>query len=78
MKEWLFKALARLFKKAAPELVAFLLAQVNPSQLADMLRPSLRALMNKMGPDWQIQFVTAFQKITKLLEELLADKSVGT
>lgn len=78
MKEWLLQRLAWLLRKAAPEVIALLLKQVNPVELADKLRPSLRMLMEKMGPDWQRNFVAAFNKITKFLESLLADDSVGT
>ena len=78
LKEFFLRTLANLFKGLAPQLVSYLLAMVDPVKLADALRPHLKALMSKMGPDWQEQFVTAFRKLTKFLEKLLADDSVGT
>ena len=78
VKQFFVRIVGTLCRKLAPQLVSYLLAQVEPAKIADALRPHLRALMEKMGPDWQDQFVAAFRKVTAFLEQLLADSSVGT
>jgi len=81
MFDWLKKqALAialRLARKQAAEIAISLLAQVDPSKLADSVRPYIRKLFAMTGPDWQAAFAEAWRKVNTFVEELLNDPTVG-
>jgi hypothetical protein len=81
MLEWLkkqaVKMLLRLARKQAAEIAVSLLAQVDPSKLADAVRPHVRRLFEITGPDWQTAFATAWRKTDTFVEELLQDPNVG-
>lgn len=66
-----------LVRKQGARLAVSLLAKVDPSKLADDVRPHLRKLFEVTGPDWQKAFADAWRKINTFVEELLADPDTG-
>jgi len=81
MLDWLkkqaLKIALRLARKQAAEIAITLLAEVDPSKLADTVRPHVRKLFEVTGPDWQAAFSAAWGKIDSLVRELLEDPTVG-
>ena len=66
-----------LVRKQGAKLAVELLAKVDPTKLADDVRPHLRELFNVTGPDWQAAFAVAWRKVDTFVEELLNDPEVG-
>lgn len=81
MLDWLkaqvLKIVLKLAKKQAAEFAISLLAQVDPSVLADTVRPHIRQLFETTGPDWQEAFAAAWGKIDVFVRELFSDPTVG-
>ena len=81
MLDWLkkqaLKIALRLARKQAAEIAISLLAQVDPSKLADSVRPYIRKLFEATGPDWQAAFAAAWGKIDAFVRELFNDPTVG-
>jgi len=77
LKQQALKILLRLLRTQAAELAVTLLAQVNPSELADTVRPYIRKLFETTGPDWQAAFSKAWGKIDAFVRDLLNDPRVG-
>ena len=67
-----------LVRKQGAALAVQLLAKVDPSKLADDVRPHLRKLFETTGPDWQKAFAVAWRKVNIFVEELLDDPTVGS
>lgn len=82
MKEWLkqfgTQIIGWLLHWGGPRLIAYFLSKIRPGELADALRPHLRALMAKMGPDYQEQLYEAFRKLYDFIGELMDDSNIGT
>jgi len=81
MLDWLkkqaLKIALKLARKQAAEIAISLLAQVDPPELADAVRPHIRKLFETTGPDWQAAFAEAWRKTDEFVRELLDDPSVG-
>jgi len=77
LKKQALKIALKLARKQAAEIAVSLLAQVDPSKLADSVRPYIRKLFTVTGPDWQTAFAEAWRKIDEFVRELLNDPTVG-
>lgn len=77
MKEFFIKILLKLLKGLAPSLAIRLLTLIDPAEFADRVRPTIRELFVKAGPDWQRAFKEAWGKIETFMDELLNDPSIG-
>jgi hypothetical protein len=77
IKALLLKLLVRLLKGLAPGLAIQLLAYVDPTELADKVRPAIRQVFQAAGPDWQRAFKEAWAKMDAFMDDLLNDPSVG-
>jgi len=79
--EWLKQRVTRiiglLLHQGGPRLIGYFLTRIDPTQLADAMRPHLRRLMEMAGPDWQAQFSTALRKIAEFVDELVNDPNTG-
>lgn len=82
MKEWLkqfgTQAVGWLLHWGGPRLIGYFLTKIDPAKLADALRPYLRRLMEKAGPDWQNQFNNALHKIAAFVNDLVNNPNIGT
>jgi len=53
-----------------------ILEKANSAEIADKVRPYLRNLYAKLGPDAQTAITEAIKKLAAFAEELLADEKV--
>lgn len=81
MGQWIKKQFIRLLLNAlkgmAPQLAINLLASIDPCELADKVRPAIREVFQKAGPDWQQAFKEAWNKIDAFVDSLVNNPSVG-
>ena len=64
------KLLAKLLKGFGPGLVALLLAQIDPTELAEKVKPHLRSVMDGMDTAWKSNFATAMNKVAAFVAAL--------
>jgi len=64
------KLLAKLLKGFGPGLVALLLAEIDPTELADKVKPYLKTVMDGMDSAWKKNFATAITKVAAFVTAL--------
>ena len=64
------KLLAKLLKGFGPGLVALLLAQIDPTELAEKVKPYLKTVMQDMDTAWKKSFSTAINKVAEFVTAL--------
>lgn len=73
MIEWLKDKLLGLSAKIllawAPDLIAKLLASIEPADIAERVKPALRSLLAKMDPVWR----PSFAKVLRLLAQTASE-----
>jgi len=70
LKKQALRVALKLAKKQAAAIAIALLAQVDPNQLADTVRPHIQKLFDKSGPEWQAAFTEALGKIGEFVRSL--------
>lgn len=64
-KQGLAKLLATFLQIWAPQIVAELLAKIDPKQLAAKIKPHLLAVMERMPREWQKNFAVALRIVAE-------------
>jgi hypothetical protein len=67
---WIKKQLAKLLVSVGPAAVAYLLSQIDPTELASKLKPYLKNIMDGMTPAWKKNFATGLKKVSDFVAEL--------
>jgi len=78
--EWLKERgaglLVWLLRTAIWRILVKILEKANSADIADKVRPYLRSLYTKLGPDAQAAITEAIKKLAAFADELLADENV--
>ena len=78
--EWLKErgagVLVWLLRTAIWRILVKILEKANSADIADKVRPYLRSLYAKLGPDAQAAITEAIKKLAAFAEDLLADEKV--
>lgn len=77
MIEWLKGAVMGLattvLKAWAPDLLARLLAEVKPADIAEHVKPALRSVLAKMAPAWRPSFAKVLRLLAQTAAEIAAE-----
>jgi len=66
-----------ILRTAIWRILVKILEKANSADIADKVRPYLRSLYNKLGPDAQEALTKAIVKLAEFVSELLEDEEVG-
>jgi BMFP domain-containing protein YqiC len=74
MIQWLKDAVLGLativLKTWAPDLLARLLAEVEPADIAERVKPALRSILAKMDPVWRPSFARVLRLLAQTASEI--------
>jgi len=66
-----------ILRTAIWRILVKILEKANSADIADKVRPYLRSLYKKLGPDAQVAITEAIRKMAAFAEELLENEEVG-
>ncbi|MDY0339885.1 MAG: hypothetical protein RBS17_01555 [Coriobacteriia bacterium] len=81
MIEWLKDKILGLSAKIllawAPDLIAKLLASIEPADVAGYMKPALRSVLAKLSPEWRPVFARTLRLLAQIASEVATEAESG-